>query len=79
MLSVTMVTLSTGKTLLVVNGHTFRKDDSIKRRSKWLCTELEEHKCNVYLMVNKKYKITTLRNQHTHEPKFCKVFQERIL
>lgn len=78
-ISVTVVTLATGKTLLIVNGYTFNKHIRKNNGTVWFCNEPSQTKCNVHLHVNDKYEIVLMDNVHTHEPILCRVFQDRIM
>lgn len=73
------MSLSTGKTLLIVNGYTYNKDYSTKNGTRWVCNNQRLHNCTVYVNVNAKYELTSITNEHTHEPLLCKLFQERMM
>ncbi|KAJ0177664.1 hypothetical protein K1T71_006537 [Dendrolimus kikuchii] len=71
----TVVTLATGKTLLIVNGYTFNKGVRNKNGTVWFCNEPNQTKCNVYLHVNDKYEVVLMDNVHTHEPILCRNYE----
>lgn len=75
---VTVVTLSTGKTFLIVNGYTFKKECGLMDGTRWCCSEPSQNKCGVYVHVNEKFELVLMANVHTHEPILCSVFQERM-
>lgn len=80
--SVTVVTLSTGRTLLIINGYTFKEEycaEEDTRWPRWVCSEPTNSKCDVYVHVNDKYEVVLMANAHTHEPIFCRLFQDRIM
>lgn len=77
---VTVVTLSTGNAFLIINGHTFRKEDCGNgATSRWCCNEPTRGKCDVYAHVNEKYELVLIVNKHNHEPVLCRMLQGRII
>lgn len=76
---VSVVTLSTGKTLLIVNGYTFKKGVNFTGGSRWWCNEPGQRKCDVFVHVNDKFELILPVKKHNHDPILCRVFQERIM
>lgn len=80
---VTVVTLSSGKTLLIVNGYTFKEEYSVAKErrihTRWCCSEPTNSKCDVYIHVNDRFEVIFTANAHNHEPIFCQMFQNRMM
>ncbi|CAH3926542.1 unnamed protein product [Pieris brassicae] len=67
--------MSSGNKVLIINGHTFRREVSVNgATSRWCCNEPNDKKCDVYAHINEKFELVCLINAHNHEPTLC---QER--
>ncbi|XP_045515791.1 protein tramtrack, beta isoform-like isoform X14 [Pieris brassicae] len=77
---VIVVTMSSGNKVLIINGHTFRREVSVNgATSRWCCNEPNDKKCDVYAHINEKFELVCLINAHNHEPTLCRMFHDRII
>lgn len=76
---VTVITLNTGKKILLMDGYMFKLDIYLKNGTRWTCIQRRHYKCGVVVHLNTNYKVILVGNSHNHVPILSPLFKKIIL